>query len=188
MIEFLLHLALPRQKFVHVRIGHFFSKLRVDLVKLFQQVDSFLDRFFHYLTHGARVVDQRFLFQITNGKAWRDNGLAIDLLVNAGEYAQQRRLARTIQTDHANLRAVEIGKVDVFKDRLLVVKLADADHRINNFVGFSAHDFLTQAISSRRKCKLTVCFTFSFFQSNLTVDYTDYAKKEKAQAVRLINY
>ncbi len=60
-------------------------------------------------------------------------------LSTPGEYAQQGRFAGAVQADHANLRAVKIGKVDVFEDRLLVVKLADADHGIDDFVWFSAH-------------------------------------------------
>ena len=82
---------------------------------------------------------QRFLFEITDGEAGRDDSLAVDLFIDAGEYAEQRRLARAVQTDDANLRAVEVGKVDVFEDRLLVVKLTDADHGIDDFVWFSAH-------------------------------------------------
>ena len=63
----------------------------------------------------------------------------LNLLVDPGEYAEQRRLAGAVQSDYANLRAVKIGKVDIFEDRLLVVKLADADHGIDDFVWFSAH-------------------------------------------------
>ena len=129
-----------REEFVHVFVRHFFAELRVDLVKLLQQADSLLHGFFDDFTHGARVVEQRLLFEIADGIAGRDHGFAVNFFVDAGEYAQQGRLARSVQADDANLRAVEVRKVDVFEDRLLIVKLADADQGINNFVWFSAHD------------------------------------------------
>jgi hypothetical protein len=139
MIEFLLHFALALEQLVHLVVGHLFAKLRVDLFKLFQQIDGFLHGLFDDFAHGARVVDQRFLFEIADGVAGRDHRLAVDLFVDAREDAQQRRLARAVETDDADLRAVEVGKIDVFEDRLLVVELADADHRIDDFVWFSAH-------------------------------------------------
>src|SRR6266852_4675527 len=63
--------------------------------------------------------------------------------VDAGEYAQERRLARAIEPDDANLRAIEIGKIDVFEDGLLVIELTDADHGIDDFV-FSGHGLSPQ--------------------------------------------
>jgi hypothetical protein len=72
--------------------------------------------------------------------AGRQHGLADELFVRAREYAQQRTLARAVQADDADLRAVKVREVDVFEDGLLVVKLADADHRVNNFIGDAAHN------------------------------------------------
>ena len=85
MIELLLHFALPLEQLVHLFVGHLFAKLGVDLFKLFQQIDSFLHGFFDDFAHGARIVDQRFLFEITDGVARRDDRLAVDLFVDAGE-------------------------------------------------------------------------------------------------------
>ena len=77
MIQLLLHLALPLEQLVHVVVGHFFAELRVDLFELFQQIDGFLDSFFDNFAHRARIIDQRFLFQITDRVARRDHGLAV---------------------------------------------------------------------------------------------------------------
>jgi hypothetical protein len=66
-------------------------------------------------------------------------GLAVELLVHPGQDPQQRRLARTVQAQDPDLCPVEIGKADVFQDRLLVVKLGDTDHGINDFIGLNAH-------------------------------------------------
>ena len=67
MVELFLHFALALEQLVHFVVGHLFAKLGVDLFKLFQQIDSFLHGFFDDFAHGARVVDQRFLFEITDG-------------------------------------------------------------------------------------------------------------------------
>ena len=116
MIETFLHVSLSLQQRVHLLVRHLFAKLRIDLLELFQQIDSFLDCLFDDFTHCSRIINQRFLFEIANGKTWRDDCLAIDVLIDAGEYAQQRRLARTVQTDNADLRAVKVGKINVFQD------------------------------------------------------------------------
>jgi hypothetical protein len=44
-----------------------------------------------------------------------------------------------------NRRAIEIGKIDVFEDGLLVIELTDADHGIDDFVWFSGHYSVAQA-------------------------------------------
>ena len=85
MIELLLHFALALEQLVHFVVGHLFGKLGVDLFKLFQQIDSFLHGLFDDFAHGSRVVDQRFLFEITDGVARRENRLAVELLVDAGQ-------------------------------------------------------------------------------------------------------
>ena len=69
MVELLLHLSLALEQIVHVVVGHLFSKLRIDLFKLFQQTDRLLHGFFNNLAHRARVVDQRFLLQISDCEA-----------------------------------------------------------------------------------------------------------------------
>src|SRR5207302_10744448 len=115
-------------------------KLGVDLFKLFQQIDSLLYGLFHNFAHRSRIVYQRFLLQTADRIARRENGLAVELLVHARQDAQQRRFARAVETDHADLGSIEIGKVNVFENRSLVVIFTDADHRIDNFVWFSAHE------------------------------------------------
>ena len=44
--------------------------------------------------------------------------------------------SRAVQAQHADLRAVEIGQVDVLQDRLLVMELPHADHGIDDLVRF----------------------------------------------------
>src|SRR5207302_9985069 len=87
--------------------------------------------------------------------AERENRLANEFFINTGKNSQQRAFARTVETKHADLRAVEVREINIFEDGLLVVILADADHRVDNFVGNSAHFFLVDHRCCARgpKCK-----------------------------------
>src|SRR5256885_10951826 len=58
------------------------------------------------------------------------------VVVLAGQDAQQRRLAGAVQADDADLRAIKVGEVDVLEDLLLSMELGDADHGIDDLVGF----------------------------------------------------
>jgi hypothetical protein len=66
----------------------------------------------------------------------------MNLLVDTREDAEERRFSRAIQSNDADLRAVKVREIDIFEDRLLVVKLADADHRVDDFIWFRAHNTL----------------------------------------------
>src|ERR1051325_985254 len=96
VVQLFLHLALSREQLIHGVVRHFLAELRVDLVKLFEQADGSGDGFFDNFTNGARVVEQGLLLEIADGVAGRDDGLAVDLFIDASEYAEQGRLARSI--------------------------------------------------------------------------------------------
>ena len=66
----------------------------------------------------------------------RQHGLTFEFGVDAGHDAEQGALSRTVQTQNADLGAVEIGKVDPLEHRLFVVVPADADHRIDHLWGY----------------------------------------------------
>ena len=140
MIELLLNFALALEKLVHIIVGHGLGEFGVDLFELLQQLDGFLNGLLYDLTDGSAIVDQRLLFEIADGIAGRQHGLAVDLLVHTGHDAQQRGFTRPVETDDADLGAVKIRKIDIFEDGALVVVLADADHRVNNFIGFYGHE------------------------------------------------
>ena len=126
--------ALPVHQLVHVRVG--IAEGVVDLVELFEQIDDRLHALLDDLADGLRRIELRLLLEEADGVAGREHGLAEEVLVDAGEDAQQRDLARAVQTDDADLRAVEIGEVDVLEDLLLAVELRDADHRVDDLVWF----------------------------------------------------
>ena len=64
---------------------------------------------------------------------------ALKFLIDAGKNAQERTLARSVQSDDADLGAIEIGKIDVFEYSFLVVVLADSNHGVDDFVRNGAH-------------------------------------------------
>ena len=41
-----------------------------------------------------------------------------------------------VEPEHADLGAVEVGEVDVLENDLFLIPLGDADHRIDDLVGF----------------------------------------------------
>ena len=106
------------------------------------QINLLLDPLLHDFAHALLHVDQGLLFQVADSEAISENGFAVKLLVLAGQDAQQRGLAGSVEADHADLGAVKIGEGDLFKDRFLVVILADPDHGIDDFVGLVAHGSL----------------------------------------------
>src|SRR5581483_9233098 len=130
-VQLVLHLRLAIHQLVHVGVG--IAEGVVDLVEFLEQIDDGLHAFFDDLAHGLRQIELGLLLEHADGVAGREDGLADEVLVLPGEDAQQRRLARSVETDHADLRAVEIGEVDVFQNLFgLAVELRDTDHRIDD--------------------------------------------------------
>jgi hypothetical protein len=138
MVKLLLHHRLAVAELLHVGIG--IGKGGVDRFELFEEVDGLLHPFLHYLAHGLGAIDQRFLFEIADGVAGGEDGLAGEVLVDAGQDAQQRTLARAVEAEDADLGAVIVRELDLFEDRYFVVKFAHADHGVNYF-GIDAHRF-----------------------------------------------
>jgi hypothetical protein len=136
-VELVLHLGLAFEQFVHVAVG--VGKGIVDLFELGEQIDDLLYPFLDHFAHRLALIQQRLLLQIADAVALGEDRLAVELLVDAGHDPQQGRLARTVQAEHADLGAIEIGQRDVLDDRLFVVVLADPHHRIDNFFCVFAH-------------------------------------------------
>src|SRR5258708_11869884 len=81
--------------------------------------------------------------------------------------SQKRRLAGAVETDDADLRAVEIGEVDVLEDLLrFSMELRDTHHGIDDFVRFglrhrdrkstrlnSSHQIISYAVFCLKKKK-----------------------------------
>src|SRR6185503_19769242 len=79
------------------------------------------------------------LLKESDGEARRHCRASLKLLINAGKSTEKRTLAVTVQTDDADLGAVEIRQVDIFEDSFLVVVLADPNHGVDDFIRLCAH-------------------------------------------------
>ncbi len=68
--------------------------------------------------HGLIGIEMRFLFQVADPGALGDPALAGELLVDAGHDLEQRRLAGTVDPEHADLGVRVERQVDVLQDLL----------------------------------------------------------------------
>jgi hypothetical protein len=130
----LLDLPLLLEQDVHVDVG--VGKLVVDRVVLTKQIDDLLRPLLDDLAHGLRLVELRLLLEVADRVSGRDHRLANEVLVGPRHDLQERALSRSVQTDDADLRAVEVREVDVLQDGLLVVVLAHPDHGVDDLVRF----------------------------------------------------
>ena len=77
---------------------------------------------------GLAGAEVGLLGQVAEGVAGNAGDLAVILGVHPGDDAQQRRLARPVQTEHADLGAVVEGEGDILEDGLALVGLGHARH------------------------------------------------------------
>src|SRR5205814_3846073 len=131
-VELVLQFSLALEQLVHVGVR--IAERVVDHVELFQQIDDRLHALLDDLANSFRRIELRLLFEKSNRVTGRQNCLAEKIFVNAGKNSQQRALARSIQTDDADLRAVEVRKVNVLENLLFSMELGYANHGIDDFV------------------------------------------------------
>ena len=135
-----LHFGLTGDEGVHLVRFHGLGELGVDFFKFAGNGGEVAHAVFHHFAHGAGFVLERLLFQIADGVAWGQHGLAVKGLIHARQNAQQAGFTRAVQTKHADFGPVKVRKRNVFQHFLLAMTLGDADHGINNFVRFVTHD------------------------------------------------
>ena len=96
--------------------------------------DRFLggDALHDVLSDRLRLVELRFLFQVADAGAFGDPAVTGKLGVEAGHDPQERRLARTVDAEHADLGVRVERQVDVIQDLLASrVGLGQALHVID---------------------------------------------------------
>ena len=74
---------------------------------------------FDFLAHGFFWIELRFLRQVADVQARHRHGFALDVGVETGHDFQQRRLARAVQAQHADLGAREKTQADIAQDNAL---------------------------------------------------------------------
>ena len=103
----------------------------IDFIELGARGKDLAHRFFDALAHGVLGVELRLLRQVADLQARHGQGLALEFFVHAGHDLEQGGLARTVQTQHADLGAGEKAQGNVFENlSLRGYRLADMIHRI----------------------------------------------------------
>src|SRR5450830_1350088 len=112
-----------------IKISVFFSIGGVHGIQLGLRFKDFTQCALDFLAYGFFRIKLWFLRQITDVQIGHRNGFAFDFLVDASHDLEQRRLARAVQTKHADLGARKEGQGNVFEDLPLGrYDLADAVH------------------------------------------------------------
>jgi hypothetical protein len=91
-VELFLDLGLTLDKLVHLLIGHGLGKLFVDPGEVGQQVHDFLQTLLHYLKDGLGLIELRLLLQIAHRVTRGEHGPAVEVLLHAGQNAQEGSL------------------------------------------------------------------------------------------------
>ena len=88
--------------------------------------------FFDVAEHGLRRVEHGLLRQKADREAGRQRGLTLNFVIEARHDLEQRRLARAVRSDDADLRAVEKREPDVLEDdRVGRIRLAQTLHGVD---------------------------------------------------------
>ena len=132
---------------IHFLRLHRLGEFGIDLLELLDQINKLLRPFLNDFADGSRFVDQRFLLQIADGIAGSQHGLPLKGLIHACEDLQQGGFARSVQAENTDLRAIKIGKGNIFQHFTLPMTLGHADHGINNLVRFVAHEISLQKMA-----------------------------------------
>ena len=127
-VQFLLDFRLLFHQLVHRLAGHFFAKLRVDLIKLRKQVIDPLRTFAHDFQHSALLVCEWLLLKKARRESLGPFDLAIEFFIHSGHDAKERGLSAAIQSKHADLGAVVIRKRNVLENFFAVDRLGDVQH------------------------------------------------------------
>ena len=115
-----------------VEIGFGIAVLLVDGLELSARVDEFAQRFLDRFADGLFRIELRLLLQVSDRQLGERFGLALDLRIDAGHDAQQRRFARTVEAEDSDLRTGQKAEGDVLENLALRRDdLADAVHGVN---------------------------------------------------------
>ena len=123
-----------------VEVGIRFGELGVDFIVARQHIDDGLHRLFHDLDDGFRFIEFGFLLEQSHAVAFGRGDLADVVFIDARHDAQQRGLARAVESEHADLGATVEAEGDVAQDHFV----ADGDetpHFVHgvDYEGFVGH-------------------------------------------------
>ena len=94
-------------------------------------------------------IELRLLLEVADARAFGDPALAGELVVDAGHDAQQRRLARTVDPEHADLGVRVERQVDVLQHLAVRVGLGQTLHVIDELTGHETPCLLCWALAAK---------------------------------------
>jgi len=106
-LDRILHLCLPVEHRLHLVVVHRLGKAFGELVVLRKQRLGIGCAFLDDLEHRFPRLELGLLFQKTDTVARRPYDLSVACLLDAGHDPEQRRLSSTVETEHADLCAIE---------------------------------------------------------------------------------
>ena len=115
-VDDILQLCLALHQLVHlicVLIILRKTELHVDLIIFCKRIIHMLNPFHHVLLDRLLFIQWRVLGQIAHRIARTPHYLSLELLIETGNNLHKCGLTRTVQTNNANLRAVEETQIDV---------------------------------------------------------------------------
>jgi hypothetical protein len=134
-VQLLLNFALALQELVHVGVG--IAEGLVDGIVFGQQVHGLLGPFGYDVLHGFAGLQLGFLFEIADGEPGADGDFPVVFGIDPGHDFQQGGLARAVETDDADFRAVEIREADVLDYLPGSVVPTHLVHGVNDFFIFA---------------------------------------------------
>jgi hypothetical protein len=115
---------------VEVRVG--LGVRGVNLVEPLLRGEDVAESLLDALAHRLRRIELRLLREEPDAHVRHRDRLAVEVPVLAGHDPEQRRLARAVQAEHADLGAGEEAERDVLEDLALGRhRLADAPHGVD---------------------------------------------------------
>ncbi len=139
MVDLLLQAALLVEQLLHLRIVHRLGELHRDVVEVVQDLPQVRHAVLDVAADILRGVELRLLRQVADLGAGERACIAKEIGVDAGHDAQQRRLARAVRPDDANLGARIEGEMDALEDLAGGGHdLSEVAHREDVFAGHRA--------------------------------------------------
>ena len=124
--------ALLLQKRIHLLLIESLRETRAYSIELVEQALDFLDSLLDVSAHIRRVVQRRFLWQVSHANPCLRPCFPMMIPVQPGHDAQKRRLSGPVQTQHTDFRARKERQRDVFQDFTLGRHhLGDAVHGVD---------------------------------------------------------
>ena len=92
---------------VHLVVVHRLAELEADLLVLLEHIHYLLHAFAHHFDNCLGIIEMRLLFEVADAVAGGEDHLAVGGGFQPCDDLHQRGLSGSVQTDDADLRAVE---------------------------------------------------------------------------------